>query len=503
MSDPPSPIFGEACQGLELVCKEIWGYDAAVLSRALVTVNEARLASKYYWKTICLSAVPAFVNMLDLHCHIIVGSVDSVFVVKLILSILSGILMSKEVAMEILAHQHLMNLLSRYTMLTNGFASRQVIDTTSPHHRKPEEICDYRGDDVDMQRLAINCVKSISSIPQCRASFLTAGGATPLFDSLVEYMESFYASKTLEGDGEMEEGEGTSHTAEGSIAEPVTCLMPKQEPTSAADSDLPNVDLLSTLIGTLYFLCCERSQALREGLHRAGIKGPQDTGAAKAIIHFLLEVWSRNVDALSSRIVAIFIRLGVVPKNGDREENELSSQPWSTLVSSQQVYFLFDMIGYQNVSADAQLGHKLDDGSLFASQAMACTCLRQVLPVSLACREAVVNTCQHRLVDDPRGQTHAAPNMMLLLEAFAPQFPSAALCLADIFAWQEVNYRYSICLNLSLSKQFMRQLHAALHIKQVHLGPLCAEYCARPHCGRPGGVSMCCSEDIQCWHITQ
>jgi hypothetical protein len=488
LSSPPSAMFANACTALDMICKEMLGQDPAVLTRALVTVYEAHTASSMYWKTISLSGIAAFARFLSLAPHLAVGAVDSVFLVDITLSILSGICAISDVAIDILSQPDILTAIYHFTVFSNRFSSVQVIDMAAPQHRSDQAVADHDSDDRRIQILAVQCVRTVSSVPTCRQPLLASGGTSCLFDSLFEYIDTYYErKKKISADS----GAESSTTA-------VARLLPKAPAASSKDSDLDpahhNLLLLNCILDSLYFLSCEESSVLREALLLPNYEEvAAGAGSAKEglILKFLLETWSLNIDSLAAKVVAIIMRCGAVP--GSSGDELCGTGPWDTLVNSQQVYFLYDIISFRNVSLDPDIAWHMDEHSLAASLAAACSCLRLLLGANSACREAVVVTCEHHMVEGEGGSLPGA-NLILLLERLSSQFPSAALCIAEIFSWPEVNYRYafSYCMSSNL-----------LIVLQVLLWPLRPEYDRCSHLGAPHRVSLRCPALVQCRHSAQ
>lgn len=246
-------------------------------------------------------------------------------------------------------------------------------------------------------------------------------------------------------------------------------------------------------VESLYFLSTHEGDEIADALRSAGNVD---------VCRLLVYAWAYGGDDLSSMAATVLMRCGTrgrscatlvrtVPDDGFFEAApaaESSALPWAYLVQQQQLFVLFDIVsgsGSAQQRASLDRHHTgmacLDMEALLFAQSAACACLRLILDDDAAqvppegsavgsgggggglslvegaarstpVRRAILELC-------------ASHGLMDALEGLALRSLDAAVLLADVFCWPEVNFRYS-------SLSFLDTVHSMLQAHGTLSSPI-------------------------------
>lgn len=400
----------------------IFLHESVLLCRTL-SILESLVECHYYWEIICTSCLPAMCPILSPDIHLQVVNIDSVFIVTRLLVILQKLCFFASTAKIISSELPLVHSLAQLLLTGNSIATTQNV--ISRCLKWKNLVLPYSGNTI--QTLAVLCLDYLSLFNECRVELIESRICETLFQCLYQMEYTRYTTSTSD--------EKDSLETELQLV-PIEKLKIKSS-TNAKSS----YDVISTLlVDILYNLSCVSSDCLYQSLFQVA-----DTTISHVLMNCLLTLWSSSFDNISRKILAIMIRCGVGKVDGTAEastststlvKNKLSCDPWLTLITTEQIAFLCDILTFQQDSPD-KTPWKMDQLSLSFAQRIACSSLFWLVSNNQQCKAAFITLCELESCD-----SNPNLNFFLRLESFCRQYQEAMLLMSEIFRWPEIHYKY-------------------------------------------------------------
>lgn len=397
----------------------IFLHESVILCRTL-TVLETLVECPSYWEIICTSCLPAMSPILTPENHLQVGTIDSVFIVTRLLVIMQKLCFFAATAHLISSKVEIVHALAQLLLTGNSIATSQNV--TSRCLKWKNLVLPYSGNTI--QTLAVLCLDYLSLFNECRSLLLESGICESLFQCLYQMESSRYIVTPSQ------EENSTPESSESYLA-PIEKL--KVRSNSKTKSSYDNV-ISTLLIDILYNLSCVSSNCLYQSLFQVA-----DTTISQVLVNCLLTLWSGSFDNFSRKILAIMIRCGVGQVEGTTSYaaimRKLNNDPWLTLITTEQVAFLCDILFFQQDAPD-KTPWKMDQTSLYSAHRMACSALFSLVTQNQSSKAAIISLCEIESEDlDPEF------NFFLRLELFCRQYQEAVLLMSEIFSWPQIHYR--------------------------------------------------------------
>jgi len=380
-------VTPDACAALRVVCKELQSRDYTVQCFALLVVEQSVDISSKFWPVVCEASLSALAECLavDSHCDNI--GIDSVYFVQHSLEILKKICASDQVALEVVSHTTLRENLVTLLIGASDVAERQRVCT--------ESVRSELGGDLSLQLHAIICVNILSTHDSCKQILIASGAVAKLFQCILEYECPRYDGEEVEAS-----------------------LMKNSRPTGDELSSRQENPLIERVLDTLFNISCKVSDAFRCSL----------LCEDKAVLmKFFLERWSCETN-FSEKIVVIIMRCAVSDHVDFCQPYEY--EPWKTLISTEQIFFLYDIIAFENGVFCGKGASCMDEHSVITAQRLACICVRHLIDHH-CCINSLLDLCR----------INSSSQLLLILESYALQFSEASLLISDIFCWPDVTYK--------------------------------------------------------------
>jgi hypothetical protein len=407
----------------------IFLHESVILCKCL-SVMESLVEYHSYWEIICSSSLVSFHTILSPELHLTVENIDSVFIVCRLLAIMQKLCFYQSTATSISSERDVVHSLSRLILDGNSIVTQQVVSQRCMKYKNL--ILPYSGNTI--QTLAVLCVDYLSLFDDCRISLIDCGISETLFQCLYQ-MESSHYLLTPPTDTTTSDASSSSLPPPPQLV-PIEKLKLKSKERSARRSSHDNV-ITTLLIDILYNLSCKSSEALYTSLFQVS-----DVTISHVLVNCLLTFWSQAHDDLSNKILAIMLRCGVgqISRRQSSEDvkRKLSMDPWLTLISTEQVPFLSDMVSFQ---PPATLQWTIDQDSLSFAQMIACSAIFSLVTKHGAAKTSLVELCQTESMESYELECSPA-SFFFTLESFCLQYQEAALLMAEIFSWDEILYRY-------------------------------------------------------------
>jgi len=426
-TNPQKSLFNTClAKSIHYVCEELSSNDPVVVVNSLFAIE---VLVKRWGPAICSSGGPHFIRLLDFERHIPDGETDSVFLVERSLSIIEKISHREQIVSQ-LAASEIVDMVVKLVVEGDSIVSRQTLNDEASRS-------DKNSDGIQIESVALKCLNNFSKFMSCRENLLKNEVLEPLFQCIID---SRSASRIL-------------HDEDFSGGPP---HMIKPLPDDDADraTTYPRLALqkhTKILIDTLYQL----SSCSGSILFNIFVKN------AEILTHFLLLVWrDYHATPLSQKVIALLLRAGcgdhmTVPLSDPpvellHDDTTLSTHPWDFLVKTEQLYLLFEMIVFDITQQEPNtpIVWELDQHCAVRAKRHAMAAFHSLLiPGSVtfdSYRLIVLDLCSSR-------------KLLHELEYYAPRSAEAALCLADIFSWPDINFRYASTTFINTMIQILQQ----------------------------------------------
>ena len=425
--NPPKALFNTAiAKSIQYICDEMSSEDPVVVVNSLFAIE---VLVKRWGQAICSSGGAHFIKLLDFEKHLNDENIDSVFVVGRTLSIVEK-LSHREQVVNQLAPSEIVEKLVKLLVVGNEISGKQTMKETVSRSIKS-------GESVQVAGVALKCINNLSRFTSSRKYLLKEEVLDPLLQCVVDSPSAMRIAN------DKEFASGPPH-------------MVKPLPNDEADraTEYSRISLqkhTKTLLDTIYQLASCPGSTLFTAFHRN----------AEILTHFFLLVWrDYHATPLGFKIVAMLLRCGCgfhlsLPQSIPQvevlhDENTLTSPPWEFLCKSEQLYLLFEMINFDINPQDpnSPVSWEMDQDCVVRAKRHAMAAFHSLLVPGGFNFDA-----HHLIVLD----LCSSSNFLRVLENYAPRAAEATVCMADVFSWSDVNFRYTSKTFVNTTIQILQQ----------------------------------------------
>jgi hypothetical protein len=425
--NPPRALFNTAiAQSIQYICDELSSEDPVIVVNSLFAIE---VLVKRWGQAICSSGGAHFIKLLDFEKHLNDENIDSVFLVGRTLSIVEK-LSHREQVVNQLAPSEIVEKLIKLLVVGDEISDKQTMkDTASRTIRS--------GENVQIAAVALKCINNLSRFTSSREYLLKE----EVLGALLQCVIDSPSAMRIVNDKEFASG-------------PPHMVKPLPDDDADRATEYSRISLqkhTKTLLDTIYQLASCPGSTLFTAFHRH----------SEILTHFFLLVWrDYHATPLGFKIVAMFLRCGCgfhlsLPQSTPQvevlhDENTLTTPPWGFLCKSEQLYLLFEMINFDINPQDPNtpVSWQMDQDCVVRAKRHAMAAFHSLLVPGGFNFDAY-----HLIVLD----LCSSSNFLPVLEYYAPRAAEATMCMADVFSWSDVNFRYTSKTFVNTTIQILQQ----------------------------------------------